>query len=152
MSMKNIEANQRKFAKKDARNKRVENDALSDPNTLFGRAEKALGNGWFSIVAQNKQHRGEVIPDVRARIGGKSVARILTNDIIIIDMCGSVYEILGSVSVKNAKELVKERRIPSNLLALGKEDLTEEGGIEFEDDADKNEAKTEDDEINIDSI
>jgi translation initiation factor IF-1 len=150
--MKNIEANQRKFAKKDARNKRVENDALSDPNTLFGRAEKALGNGWFSIVAQNKQHRGEVIADVRARIGGKSVARILTNDIVIIDMCGSVYEILGSVSVKNAKELVKERRIPSNLLALGKEDLTEEGGIEFEDDADKNEAKTEDDEINIDSI
>jgi translation initiation factor IF-1 len=151
--MKNIEANQRKFAKKDARNKRVENDALSDPNTLFGRAEKALGNGWFSIVAQNKQHRGEVITDVRARIGGKSVARILTNDIVIIDMCGSVYEILGSVSVKNAKELVKERRIPSNLLALGKEDLTEGGGIEFEDDADKNdEAKTEDDEINIDSI
>ena len=152
MSMKNIEANQRKFAKKDARNKRVENDALNDPNTLFGRAEKALGNGWFSIIAQNKQHRGEIITDVKARIGGKSVARILTNDIIIIDMCGSVYEILGSVSVKNAKELVKERRIPSNLLALGKDDLTEEGGVEFEDDVEKNDSKTEDDEINIDSI
>ena len=152
MSMKNIEANQRKFAKKDARNKRVENDALNDPNTLFGRAEKALGNGWFSIIAQNKQHRGEIITDVKARIGGKSVARILTNDIIIIDMCGSVYEILGSVSVKNAKELVKERRIPSNLLVLGKDDLTEEGGIEFEDDVEKNDSKTEDDEINIDSI
>ena len=150
--MKNIEANQRKFAKKDARNKRVENDALNDPNTLFGRAEKALGNGWFSIIAQNKQHRGEIITDVKARIGGKSVARILTNDIIIIDMCGSVYEILGSVSVKNAKELVKERRIPSNLLALGKDDLTEEGGVEFEDDVEKNDSKTEDDEINIDSI
>ena len=150
--MKNIEANQRKFAKKDARNKRVENDALNDPNTLFGRAEKALGNGWFSISAQNKQHRGEIITDVKARIGGKSVARILTNDIIIIDMCGSVYEILGSVIVKNAKELVKERRIPSNLLALGKDDLTEEGGVEFEDDVEKNDSKTEDDEINIDSI
>ena len=154
MSMKKIESNQRKFAKKDAKNKRVELDALSDPDTLFGRAEKAMGDGWFSIVAQNKDHRGELIAGLRARIGGKSVARILINDIVIIDKCGKHYEILGSVSSKGAKELVKEMRIPAGLLVVGKTEVDEEGGVEFEEDGNNEDASNdaEEGELDINAI
>jgi len=59
-------------------------------------------------------------------------------------------EILGNVSAKNAKGLIKERRIPANLLVkTSSEAVTEEGGIEF----DEEEAPVkEDEDVNVDDI
>jgi hypothetical protein len=59
-------------------------------------------------------------------------------------------EILGNVAAKNAKILIKERRIPANLLVRTSSDaVTDEGGIEF--DEDETPAK-EDEEVNVDDI
>jgi len=148
-NMKKLEANQKKQIKKDAKNSRVEAVALSDPDAIFGRAIKACGDGWFDIVVQHSTKHRENLVEGRARIGGRSVARIAVNDVLIIarDENGRM-EILGNVSAKNAKGLIKERRIPANLLVkTSAEDATEEGGIEFDE-----EAPAADDEVNVDDI
>jgi len=150
-NMKKLEANQKKQIKKDAKNSRVEAVALSDPDAIFGRAIKACGDGWFDIVVQHSTKHRENLVEGRARIGGRSVARIAVNDVLIIarDENGRM-EILGNVAAKNAKLLIKERRIPANLLVrTSSEDVTEEGGIEF--DEDETPAK-EDEEVNVDDI
>jgi hypothetical protein len=132
VNMKQQKNKRAAMEKKQKRNLAIENAALDDQDTLFGRAVRARGDGWFDIILQNEKHRGELF-ETRARIGGHSVARINVNDIIIVAKSGNICEILGLISTKSAKGLVKERRIPSSLLVERSEADGEEGGIEFDD-------------------
>jgi len=151
-NMKNLEQQQKRAAKKDARNARVESRAIDDPTTLFGRAEKALGDGWFNVIVQNEDHRMELTPGLRARIAGKSVAFIRVNDILILGKCGRTYEIFGAVNIKNAKKLVKEQRIPAHLINSAADKEDDEGGIEFDHEGEQEEPSTADADIDVDAI
>jgi len=130
--MKQMKNKRAAMEKKQKRNLAIENAALDDPESLFGRALRARGDGWFDIVLQHEKHRGELF-ETRARIGGHSVARISVNDIIIVAKSGNIYEILGLVSTKSARGLIKDKRIPSSLLVERSEGDEDEGGVVFED-------------------
>jgi hypothetical protein len=132
VNMKQMKNKRAAMEKKQKRNLAIENAALDDPESLFGRALRARGDGWFDIVLQHEKHRAELF-ETRARIGGHSVARINVNDIIIVAKSGNIYEILGLISTKSAKGLIKEKRIPSTLLVERSEEDGENGGIEFDD-------------------
>ena len=136
--------------KKQKRNLAIENAALDDPASLFGRAERARGDGWFDIIMQHEKHRGELF-ETRARIGGHSVARISVNDIIIVAKSGNIYEILGLVSTKSARGLIKDKRIPSSLLVERSEGGEDEGGVVFEDTVEEKPDGEEGD-IDVDAI
>uniref|UniRef100_A0A6C0BCM8 Uncharacterized protein n=1 Tax=viral metagenome TaxID=1070528 RepID=A0A6C0BCM8_9ZZZZ len=132
VNMKQMKNKRAAMEKKQKRNLAIENAALDDPESLFGRALRARGDGWFDIVLQHEKHRGELF-ETRARIGGHSVARISVNDIIIVAKSGNIYEILGLVSTKSARGLIKDKRIPSSLLVERSEGDEDEGGVVFED-------------------
>jgi hypothetical protein len=153
MNMKKLEANQKKQLKKDAKNGRVENNALDDPRALFGRVIKACGNGWFDIIVQHSEKHRETLIEGRAKVRGKSVARVAVNDIIIVSIEGTPIEILGLVTNKNAKGLVKDRRVPAHLLTkTSSDDPDEEGGIEFEEGEQVAENGEPEKEIDVDAI
>lgn len=150
MNMKKLEANQKKQLKKDAKNGRVENNALDDPKALFGRVIKACGNGWFDIIVQHSDKHRDTLIEGRAKVRGKSVARVAVNDIIIVSSESAPIEILGLVKGKNAKGLVKDRRVPAHLLTkTSTDEPDEEGGIEFEEEVPLEKI---DEEVNVDAI
>ena len=149
-NMKNLEQQQKRAAKKDARNTRVESRAIDDPTTLFGRAEKALGNGWFNVIVQNEDHRMELTPG-RGEVRG-NIAFIRVNDILILGKRGRTYEIFGVVNIKNAKKLVKEQRIPAHLINSAADKEDDEGGIEFDHEGEQEEPLTADADIDVDAI
>ena len=122
---KNMQKIARNADRKKKRNAALEVQALDDPSVLFGRAMKSLGDGWFQVAVQHPGHRNTLI-ESRARVGGKSVARIQVNDMVMIvldqpwlpsqgtDLVGRL-EIMGTMSRKNAGELFKAQRIPADL-------------------------------------
>jgi len=157
MNMKKLEANKKKQLKKDAKNGRVENNALDDPKALFGRVIKACGNGWFDIIVQHSDKHRETLVEGRAKVRGKSVARVAVNDIIIVSIEGTpsknIIEILGLVTPKNAKNLVRDNRVPAHLLTkTSTDDPDEEGGIEFEEGEPVPENGAPEKEIDVDAI
>lgn len=127
-------------SKKARKNERVELNALTDKDARFGRTIKALGNGMFRVVISEKDYPERLL-EITARVGGRGVARIQINDIVIIAESGRAFEVLGSVSRKNTLMLQKEKRIHPALLD-GAMDGSEDQ-IEFEDG---------DAEVNVDEI
>jgi translation initiation factor IF-1 len=131
--------------KKEKKNERVEANALTDKDARFGRAIKALGNGMFRVIISEKDHI-ERLMEVTARVGGRSVARIQINDIVVVAESGSVYELLGSITRKSALLLQKEKRIHPGL-------LTETSGEEGEDQIQFDEDTIDpEEEVNVDDI
>jgi hypothetical protein len=127
---KNLAKAARVQEKKAKRNLRVVSSAVEDEEALFGRTIKAEGNGWFKIAVADPKDRKRLI-EVHARVGGRSVARICTNDIVIVAQSGKVYELMGSVNADTAKKLQKDKRIHPGLLSdagMNEEEL----GIVFE--------------------
>jgi hypothetical protein len=162
---KNMQKIARNADRKKKRNAALEAQALDDPSVLFGRAMKSLGDGWFQVAVQHPGHRNTLV-ESRARVGGKSVARIQVNDMVMIvldqpwhasqgtDLIGRL-EIMGTMSRKNASELFKAQRIPADLYKNigpgGDED--DDGGVSF-DDEEEGEKKPDapDADVNIDDI
>lgn len=117
---------------------------MDDRTTLFGIAKKHLGNGMFLIDVQDEKHR-EHIYEVTAKAVRTNIARIMVNDVVIVAQSGRHFELEGTMSRKNIKALIAERRIPAAFIGSTTEE--EEGGIEFEA---EEAAPTE--EVNIDAI
>jgi hypothetical protein len=126
---KNLAKAARIQEKKAKRNLRVETAAVEDDDALFGRTLKAEGNGWFRIAVADPKDRKRII-EVHARVGGRSVARIATNDIVIVAQSGKTYELMGSVSRNTVNKLQKDKRIHPALLSEAAEE--DEVGILFE--------------------
>jgi hypothetical protein len=161
---KNMQKIARNANRKKMRNAALEAQALDDPSVLFGRAMKSLGDGWFQVAVQHPGHRNTLV-ESRARVGGKSVARIQVNDMVMIvldqpwlpsqgtDLVGRL-EIMGTMSRKNAGELFKAQRIPGDLYKNigpgGDED--DDGGISFDDEEEEKKPDAPDAEVNIDDI
>ena len=132
---KNLAKAARTQEKKAKRNLRVVSTAVEDTDALFGRTIKAEGNGWFKIAVADPKDRKRLI-EVHARVGGRSVARICTNDIVIVAQSGKVYELMGAVNAETAKKLQKDKRIHPGLISdagMNEEEL----GIIFEADDDE---------------
>ena len=143
-NMKKMEQKQKRDAKKSVRNSKEEDKAMDDRTTLFGFAKKHLGNGMFLIDVQDEKHR-EHIYEVTAKAVRTNIARIMVNDVVIVAQSGRHFELEGTMSRKNIKALIAERRIPAAFIGSTTEE--EEGGIEFEA---EEVAPTE--EVNIDAI
>jgi hypothetical protein len=133
---KNLAKSQRAAEKKQKHNSGIEGSAIDDPDALFGRALKSLGNGWFQIAVQDPNRRESLIEAVAA-IGGRSVIRIQINDIVVVAQSGKRYELMGSISRKGALHLQSQKRIPKTLLVEGCGEEVEEGVV-FDDAEDVN--------------
>ena len=144
-NMKKMEQKMKRDAKKSVRNSKEEDKAMDDRTTLFGLAKKHLGNGMFLIDVQDEEHR-EHIYEVTAKAVRTNIARIMVNDVVIVSHSGRIFELEGTMSRKNIKTLIAERRIPAAFIGSSTEDA--EGGIEFE----VEEAAPADEEVNIDAI
>ena len=144
-NMKKMEQKMKRDAKKSVRNSKEEDKAMDDRTTLFGLAKKHLGNGMFLIDVQDEKHR-EHIYEVTAKAVRTNIARIMVNDVVIVSHSGRIFELEGTMSRKNIKTLIAERRIPAAFIGSSTEDA--EGGIEFE----AEEAAPADEEVNIDAI
>ena len=92
-------------------------DVLSDPEALFGRVLKPLGNSRFRV--NTTDHRGYPI-EADASIRGNSV-RIATGDLVILGRNESagrvIFEIMGSCDKKTMKQLRDSKRLHSSLMA-----------------------------------
>ena len=144
-NMKKMEKKLKRDAKKSLRNTKEEDKAMDDMSTLFGIAKKHLGNGIFLIDVQDEKHR-EHIYEVTAKAVRTNIARIMVNDVVIVSHSGRIFELEGTMSRKNIKTLIADRRIPAAFIGSSMEE--EEGGIEFE--AEEKGAET--DEVNVDAI
>jgi len=143
-NMKKMEQKQKRDAKKSVRNSKEEDKAMDDETTLFGVAKKHLGNGMFLIDVQDEKHR-EHVYEVTAKAVRTNIARIVVNDVVIVAQSGKHFELEGTMSRKNIKTLISDRRIPASFIGSTTEE--NEGGIEFEA---EEAAPTED--VNIDAI
>jgi hypothetical protein len=70
----------------------------------------------------------------------------MVNDVVIVAHSGRTFELEGTMSRKNIKTLIADRRIPAAFIGSSIEE--EEGGIEFE----AEEAAPADEDVNIDAI
>ncbi len=113
-------------------------DVLSDPEALFGRILKPLGNSRFRV--NTTDHRGYPI-EADASIRGNSV-RIATGDLVILGRNESagrvIFEVMGACDKKTIKQLRDSKRLHSSLMA--ESDLLDD---DFFDRDDEGEEQTE---------
>ena len=100
--MKNMKNKRASDERKEKKNGRVEADAISDSDVIFGKTVKTLGGGMFRIALPHAEHKHELI-EVTAKAVDKNMARICLNDIVIVVLSGKIYELKGNVSAKNIK-------------------------------------------------
>ena len=146
VNMKNMKNKKASQERKERKNAMVENEALGDPDVLFGKAFKSMGGGMFRVYLPNPKHKNEII-EVTAKAVDKNMARICVNDIVIVVQSGSNFELKGNVSARNIKRLAMEKRIHPSLIESGQ---GEDDGIEF--DTEEPLKKVEEEEINVDDI
>jgi malic enzyme len=148
VNMKNMKNKKAAQERKERKNMKMEMDAISDPDVLFGKTSKSLGGGMFRVFIPNPKHRNEII-EVTAKAVDKNMARICVNDIVIVVQSGTSFELKGNMSPQNIKRLVIEKRIHADLIETGQG--CGEDGIEFEFDEPLKKVD-EDDEIDINAI
>ena len=144
-NMKNKKASQERKEKKNAK---VEAEALTDPDVLFGKVNKTMGDGMFRVYIPNPKHKSEII-EVTAKAVDKNMARICVNDIVIVVQSGSKFEVMGNVCARNIKRLIQEKRLHPSLVETGQGD--EGDGIEFDTDEPLKKVD-EEEELNVDDI
>lgn len=149
VNMKNMKNKKASQERKERKNAKVEAEALTDPDVLFGKAFKTMGDGMFRVYIPNPKHKSELI-EVTAKAVDKNMARICVNDIIIVVQSGSNFEVKGTVSPRNIKRLVLEKRLHSSLVETGQGDADD--GIEFEVDEPLKKVTEGDEELNVDDI
>ena len=147
VNMKNMKNKKAAQERKERKNALVENDALSDPEVLFGKAIKSMGGGMFRVYIPNPKHRSELM-EVTAKAVDKNMARICVNDIVIVVESGSTFELKGNVSARNIKRLVVDKRLHPSLVETGQGD--EGDGIEF--DVEEPLKTVDEDELDVDAI
>jgi hypothetical protein len=146
--MKNMKNKKASQERKERKNANVEAEAMTDPDVLFGKAIKTMGDGMFRVYIPNPKHKSELI-EVTAKAVDKNMARICVNDIVIVVQSGSNFEVKGNVSARNIKTLVLDKRLHSSLVEAGRGDADD--GIEFEIEEPLKKVE-EDDELNVDAI
>jgi translation initiation factor IF-1 len=143
-------------------NDMLNKDVLADPQAIFGRIMKPLGNARFRV--NTTDNRGYPI-EADASIRGNSV-RIATGDIVVLgrnESAGKViFEIMGSCDKKTVKQLRDSKRIHSSLVTeadLMDDDLfdrDDEGGEETEEPTKPSPAAAKtaakDEEVDLDEI
>lgn len=129
VNMKNMKNKKASQERKERKNANVEAEAMTDPDVLFGKAIKTMGDGMFRVYIPNPKHKGELM-EVTAKAVDKNMARICVNDIVIVVQSGSNFEVKGNVSARNIKKLVLDKRLHSSLVDAGHGDADD--GIEFE--------------------
>ena len=135
--------------RKENKNAKVEAAALTDPDVLFGKVIKTMGDAMFRVYIPNPKHKSELI-EVTAKAVDKNMARICVNDIVIVVQSGSKFELMGNVSARNIKTLVLDKRLHSSLVEVGRGDGDD--GIEFEIEEPLKKVEEGDDELNVDAI
>ena len=103
----------------------------------------------FRVYIPNPKHKSELI-EVTAKAVDKNMARICVNDIIIVVQSGSNFEVKGTVSARNIKRLLLEKRLHSSLVETGQGDADD--GIEFEVDEPLKKVAEGDEDLNVDDI
>ena len=149
VNMKNMKNNLVRQQRKENKNAKVEAAALTDPDVLFGKVIKTMGDAMFRVYIPNPKHKSELI-EVTAKAVDKNMARICVNDIVIVVQSGSNFEVKGNVSARNIKTLVLDKRLHSSLVEVGRGDGDD--GIEFEIEEPLKKVEEGDDELNVDAI
>ena len=149
VNMKKMKNNLVRQQRKEDKNAKVEAAALTDPDVLFGKVIKTMGDAMFRVYIPNPKHKSELI-EVTAKAVDKNMARICVNDIVIVVQSGSKFEIMGNVSARNIKMLVLDKRLHSSLVEVGRGDADD--GIEFEIEEPLKKVEEGDDELNVDAI
>lgn len=149
VNMKNMKNNLVRQQRKENKNAKVEAAALTDPDVLFGKVIKTMGDAMFRVYIPNPKHKSELI-EVTAKAVDKNMARICVNDIVIVVQSGSKFELMGNVSARNIKTLVLDKRLHSSLVEVGRGDGDD--GIEFEIEEPLKKVEEGDDELNVDAI
>lgn len=99
---------------------RTRSAALDDEESNFARIIKALGNRRFRVVVLDAKKR---LIEVDAHIPAKKTAIVQVNDIVVVALSGSNYEIYGSMDPRSVSKLRKEKRIHPALLMSGEWDI-----------------------------
>ena len=149
VNMKNMKNKKASQERKERKNANVEADAMTDPDVLFGKAIKTMGDGMFRVYIPNPKHKSELI-EVTAKAVDKNMARICVNDIVIVVQSGSNFEVKGNVSARNIKKLVLDKRLHSSLVEAGRGDADD--GIEFEIEEPLKKVDEGDEDLNVDAI
>jgi hypothetical protein len=149
VNMKNMKNKKASQERKERKNANVEAEAMTDPDVLFGKAIKTMGDGMFRVYIPNPKHKSELI-EVTAKAVDKNMARICVNDIVIVVQSGSNFEVKGNVSARNIKTLVLDKRLHGSLVEAGRGDADD--GIEFEIEEPLKKVEEGDDELNVDAI
>ena len=149
VNMKSMKNNLVRQQRKENKNAKVEAAALTDPDVLFGKVIKTMGDAMFRVYIPNPKHKSELI-EVTAKAVDKNMARICVNDIVIVVQSGSNFEVKGNVSARNIKTLVLDKRLHSSLVEVGRGDGDD--GIEFEIEEPLKKVEEGDDELNVDAI
>ena len=149
VNMKNMKNKRASQERKERKNANVEADAMTDPDVLFGKAIKTMGDGMFRVYIPNPKHKSELI-EVTAKAVDKNMARICVNDIVIVVQSGSNFEVKGNVSARNIKKLVLDKRLHSSLVEAGRGDADD--GIEFEIEEPLKKVDEGDEDLNVDAI
>jgi len=149
VNMKNMKNNLVRQQRKENKNAKVEAEALTDPDVLFGKVIKSMGDGMFRVYIPNPKHKAELI-EVTVKAVDKNMARICVNDIAIVVQSGSKFELMGNVSARNIKRLVLDKRLHPSLVETGQGD--DEDGIEFETEEPLKKVDEDDEDLNVDAI
>ncbi len=136
-------------------------DVLSDPEAIFGRILKPLGNSRFRV--NTTDHRGYPI-EADASIRGNSI-RITTGDLVILGRNESagrvIFEIMGSCDKKTIKQLRDGKRLHSSLMAesdmldddfFDRDEEGEEEPVKAQESSKSTPAAAKDEEVDIDEI
>ena len=144
-------------ASKQERERKI---ALSDDTATYGRVIKMLGNRQCRVIVPDASSR---LIEVRAT-WPKKRATINVDDIVVVAMSGTAYEITVTMDQKTAHKLSKEKKLHPQLLLTGEQMAAkDDAGIEFDYDGlpvveeehqedDESEEKKGNDDINIDDI
>jgi len=73
--MKNMKNKKASQERKERKNAKVEAEALTDPDVLFGKAFKTMGDGMFRVYIPNPKHRSELIEDTATTVNN-NMARL----------------------------------------------------------------------------
>jgi translation initiation factor IF-1 len=149
VNMKSVKNNLVRQQRREDKNAKVEAAALTDPDVLFGKVIKTMGDAMFRVYIPNPKHKSELI-EVTAGAPDRHMARICVNDIVIVVQSGSKFEIMGNVSARNIKSLLLEKRLHSSLVETGQGDADD--GIEFEVDEPLKKVAEGDEALNVDDI
>ena len=145
-------ANMSKRVAVENKNKKALAEAMNGKDAIFGKVEKAFGNGLFQITIADHRGAPKLVQGLIRGVfkgGAKSVAFLAAGMYTIladVEARSEVHEILGVISTKKQiQELKKEGLFPKCL-------VQEDAADELFDYTDVKEEGDEEEELNLDDI